>query len=791
MTPSPKKEEHSTSDIAPRSQRIHFIPPRGQLSADIVQAPRPAQLPPGIDDFTGRTEEIEKIKHLLLKNSDETNSTAVIISAIAGKAGVGKTALAVRVSREVADKFPDGQLYVNLRGYDEQKLEAADVLDSFIRSLAGEGIAVPRSFQDRVAMYRGQLANKKILVVLDNASSEAQVRPLLPGNPQCSVLITSRHRLDGLEAAHKFSLDVLDHDEALRLLAKVAGPDRVQAEPESADSLVQLCGYLPLAVRIVGVLLAGRPYWHIATLVHRLSDERRRLSELRAGDLEVRPSLALSYRACTAEQQRALRFMALMGAQDFPSWTIAALLGCDLLEGRDIVEQLADVNLLDFAQEDELSQIRYRLHDLTRAFAHECLSADETDVQIRNALTRLHSAYTLLADDADCSIAVKRVHTISLPHADPWAEANATQLLSMTQDSLGWFTVEFAALKAAIKQAYEQEIWSFAWSITDRIWYFCELRGHWADWELCCRLALDSSRRAGNGIAEGYTSVALGITLKYQAQWADAASTLSESLEVFGRLGDKLGRAYALYSLGIVWWYQGQWSKTLPYFEEAIKIFREFNDRRQEAYCLRSFGIFYRHAGKLDLAEPSLNDALAIFRDLPDEGWVGYTLRSLGELYTDKAEFNKAASVLHQSTDIFNKLRYRHAEAATIVRLGDVYLHQGQYNEASDYYKKGVDVFRELSDRRWQGYGDYGLGSVELGRHRFIESREYFERCIDTFRELGDRLWVAKTLTNYGKVLYALKELDPAKDAWLEASSIFNELDASGGDEVRALLASI
>lgn len=788
---SHRKDERITSTNVPAPHKIHFVvPPHGDFPAEIIQAPRPAQLPPDIEDFTGRAGELEKLKHLLDKNSTNESGTAVVISAIAGKAGVGKTALAVRVSHQLADKFSDGQLYVNLRGYDEQKLDAADVLDSFIRALGGEGVTVPRSLEDRVSMYRAQLADKKVLVVLDNASSEAQIRPLLPGNPKCTALITSRHRLNGLEAAHQFSLDVLDPDEAVNLLTNIAGHERVTAEPESADSLVRLCGYLPLAVRIVGARLAGRTHLRVSALVQILSDERQRLSELRAGDLEVRPSLALSYRACTAEQRRALRLIALMGAQDFPSWTVAALLGADVIEGRNIVEQLADANLLDFVREDELGEVRHRLHDLTRAFAQECLSADETSEQVRNALTRLHGSYMLLADHADRSIAVQRVHMVAQPDADPWVNAKVSYLQGLTQDSFNWFTVELPSLVAAIKQAHKHEMWPLVWVITDRIWYFCELRSHWTDWELCCRLALDSGCKAGNDTAEGYALIALGIVLKYQGQWADATSAFVKALEVFDGLGDKLGRGYGLYGLGIVGWYQGQWLRTLPYFEKAIEIFREFKDRRQEAYCLRSFGIFYRYVGKIDLARSSLHDALDIFTDLPDEGWVGYTLRSLGQVYTDNAEYDEAVSALQKCANIFNRLNYRHAEAAAIVNLGDVYLHLKKYSEAADCYRKGIGVFTALGDRRWQAYSRCGLGSVELSHHRSAEALAHFEYCIKTFRELGDQLWIAKALTNYGRVLLVSKELGRARGVLLEALSIFDELGASDGAEVRALLAS-
>jgi DNA-binding SARP family transcriptional activator len=251
----------------------------------------PCLLPPDIDDFTGREAAVTEVEGLL----EARQGTAIVISAIAGKAGVGKTALAVHVAHRLRRRFADGQLYVNLRGAEAQALDPAEVLAGFLRALGVEGGAIAEGLEERVRQYRSGLADRQLLVVLDNAASEAQVRPLLPASRGCAALITSRAHLGGLEAAHLLTLEVLEAEQAVALLAKLAGPERVAAEPEAAQAIVQLCGRLPLAVRIAGARLAARPQWRLALLAERLADERRRLDELATGDLEVRASVALSY----------------------------------------------------------------------------------------------------------------------------------------------------------------------------------------------------------------------------------------------------------------------------------------------------------------------------------------------------------------------------------------------------------------------------------------------------------------------------------------------------------------
>ena len=285
-------------------------------------AVRPAQLPPDVADFTGRDEQLVQLLELLQPGSPDQ---AVVITALAGMAGVGKTALAVHAAHRLRERYPDGQLYVDLRGADRVPLDASGVLARMLRTL---GVArTPETLEERTELFRSRLADREVLLLLDNAVTEQQVRPLLPGSPTCGVIVTSRNHLAGLAGVRLIDLDVFEPDQAVELLARIVGARRVAAEPEVAERLVRLCGYLPLAVRIAGGRLAAKPHWALIRLAERVDDEQRRLDELRLGDMEVRAGVTLSYEALDPAAQRALRLLGLLDVPHFEAWVAAAVLG--------------------------------------------------------------------------------------------------------------------------------------------------------------------------------------------------------------------------------------------------------------------------------------------------------------------------------------------------------------------------------------------------------------------------------------------------------------------------------
>jgi DNA-binding SARP family transcriptional activator len=366
------------------------------LEAPTAPAIAPAQLPADITDFTGRTAELATVRQL----TTPADRSATALVAITGRAGVGKTTLAVHAAQRLRAHYPDGQLFVDLRGAAGNPLAPTDVLARFLRSLGVDRTAIPDDAEERAALYRSRLADRRFLILLDNAASTAQLRLLLPGTLSCAVLVTSRTRLAGLSSAQLVELGVLEPDQAVELLARVAGPPRVAAEPLAAREVVRLCGFLPLAVRVAGARLGTRPHWPLSRLEADLADERHRLDTLRLGDLDVRASLALSYESLDVMAQRAFRLLGLLETRDFALWVTAALLDVSQARAEELVDTLVDLHLLDVAGPDASGQLRYRFHDLFRVYAREVVTAQEPEADRLAALDRAFGGWLVLAEEA-------------------------------------------------------------------------------------------------------------------------------------------------------------------------------------------------------------------------------------------------------------------------------------------------------------------------------------------------------------------------------------------------------
>lgn len=383
---------------------------RAILTGDpLLEAPRapsiarsiaPAQLPADVTDFTGRKPQLVTVTHL----TAAADRSATVLVAITGKAGVGKSTLAVHAAHRLRAQYPDGQLYVNLRGTQANPLPATDVLARFLRSFGMDGAAIPNDAEERAAMYRSWLADRRLLILLDDAACVAQLRPLLPGSPGCAVLVTSRARLAGLDGAQRVELDVFEPDQALELLAQVAGPQRVAAEPAAAREIVRLCGCLPLAVRVAGARLGARSHWPLSRLAADLADEGTRLDTLRLGDLQVRASFALSYENLDVMARRAFRVLGLLEVRDFAPWVAAALLDVSQTRAEELMDTLVDQHLLEVVGGDGPGRLRYRFHDLLRTYARE-LSAGQEPEAGRAALDRAIGGWLALTEEAGRSLA--------------------------------------------------------------------------------------------------------------------------------------------------------------------------------------------------------------------------------------------------------------------------------------------------------------------------------------------------------------------------------------------------
>ena len=437
-----------------------------------------SQLPADVPDFTGRADQVAYLCRLFSGIPEGGDGTgAVVVSLIAGAGGLGKTTLAVHVAHQLRARFPDGQLYVDLRGASDQPAATADVLARFLRELGVDGDQVPASEDERAGLYRTRLAGRRMLVVLDDARDAAQVRQLVPGSVSCGVLVTSRNLMPGLIGGRLVDLDVLDPADAGALLAKIVGADRLNAEPDAADRLLAACAGLPLAIRIAGVRLAGRPCWTIQSLAGKVADERRRIDEFKAGDLAVRACFQVSFDSLPAarpgrpDPARTFRLLGLWHGP-FISLPAAASL---LAEPEDLVadslETLVDAHLLQ-----SLATDRYRLHDLLRVYAAEKAEAEETKRDRDDAVLRVLTWYLHTAEAAGRVISPQHAR---VPLGDSHLVRPALAFASLEQ-ALDWCESARANLVAAASQAASCDMHEIAWRLPAAMMSFFYRRGYWA-----------------------------------------------------------------------------------------------------------------------------------------------------------------------------------------------------------------------------------------------------------------------------------------------------------------------
>jgi DNA-binding SARP family transcriptional activator/tetratricopeptide (TPR) repeat protein len=783
LEPSPALQELERAILRGDPAIAPALPTGAEARRQPASPPGACLLPPDVDDFTGREADLAEVQELL----EGERATAIVISAIAGKAGVGKTALAVHVAHRLRPRFPDGQLYVNLRGAEAQALDPAEVLASFLRALGVEGAFIAEGLEERACQYRSRLADRRVLVVLDNAAGEAQVRPLLPSSRGCAVLVTSRARLSGLEAAHPLPLDVLEPGQAVALLARLAGPERVAAEPQAARQIVRLCGWLPLAVRIAGARLASRPHWRLALLAERLGDERRRLDELATGDLEVRASVALSYRGRNRRERRLVRRLGVLAAPSFPAWAAATLLEVEPAEAEGLLERLVDAQLVEVAGQDQAGQLRYRLHDLLRLFARERLHAEEPARARRAALERLLGAYLTLAEGAATVLEPSGLERYG---SDPARGQHADHPMAATveHDPLGWLEAERASLIAAVEQACDAGLWEPAWRLADTLGSFFQLRAHWDDWQHAHALALAAVRQAGDRDAEGCILLSLGDLHGYRYRVGDAIRCTQQGLAAFAETGNRRGELQGLLSLGEIHGLQGRFDDATAILEQALAGLRELSVRSWEALAVVYLGEVHCQQGRLGAALACFEQGLALIREIGDRSWEAPILRRIALTHSLQGRFAEADACLKQSLDLVRAVGDRHGEAYVLQSLGEVHHKQGRLENAAGCLEQSLTLARATGDRGAEANALCTLGDVRRQQGHLKEAAGCLERSLATFHEIGFRPCEARALNSFGMLLAAKGDHTAAREARHGALVIFRELGMPEAADVAAQL---
>jgi DNA-binding SARP family transcriptional activator len=650
--------------------------------------PRPAQLPPDIADFTGRRTQVDYLRDALSALDVTADPGAVRIAVIAGAAGLGKTTLGVHAAHQVRHIFPDGQLYVDLSGASSGPAPPGDVLARFLRDLGVDGTKIPVGDEERAALYRTQLTGRRVLILLDDAKDAAQVRPLLPGSASCVVVVTTRNRTPYLLSTGFVDLNTLPGPEALELFSRIVRDGRPAAEPEATAQILSACAGLPLAIRICAARLATRGQWQIATMAARLGDERRRLDELQVGDLEVRASFQVSYGSLRAGRHRidpahAFRMLGLWSGQRISTPTAAALIGEPLADTADTLETLVDANLLESPEPDW-----YQLHDLLRLFAMERAQAEEPAEVQRSAVTRLLRWYLAMAETAADVISPQR-YRIS-----PGKPHTQRLLLDSVEAALTWYDSERAGVIAAIRQAAAAGLHDIAWQLAVALFPLFDRRDNWADCITAHRIAVDSTRAAGQRQAEAWTAQNLGQALALVRD-EEAFFYLEEALAIRREISDRVGEAQTAISLAFAYNILRGPEAAFNHSLRILEILRRAGNRVLLGIGLTNHADYCLALGRLDEAADCSREALGIWTPLEKHG-RGYATENLGRVYLESGRLSEAIASLNEAYHLHLADGALRAQAAALKYLAEAQRRAGYADQARESLTAAAVLFKKL-----------------------------------------------------------------------------------------------
>lgn len=709
--------------------------------------PVPAQLPPHVADFTGRDAEMDGVR-ALLRNALDAGRTTPVVVAISGQPGVGKTALALRAAHEVRELFRDGQLYADLGGVGARPVEPEHVLGEWLRDLGFDAANVPDAVEGRSRLFRSRLAGRRMLLVLDDASHEAQIRPLLPGSAGCAVITTSRTALTGLESAHLIELRVLPSAQAVELLARIAGRERVAAQPEAAAAIVDACGRLPLGLRVAGARLAARPAWPLERLATLLGDERRRLDVLVAGDLEVRASISLSYQALSDRLREALRLLGALEVRHLAPWMAAALLNETENTAESILERLEERRLLEPASLDPVGQARYRFHDLVRTFARERLREEERASRQAAALDRVVAA--ALAQACDAATRLGALMPPMVAWTPPGQAAPRGSSRRLLEDPLTWFATESEGLIGLVLQAADAGA-PGAWRLAAALAPFFDVRSFWDDWRRTHEAALAAVLRLGDREGEAALRGGLGFLQEHLGQLPEAVQNFERSLELTPG-GEPAAAAW--HGLGEALWAQGRVEDSIRAFQRSLGLLRA-SGTREEALVLKALAVALHEHGLVEDARSALERSLAIYRPHGDRLGQASALYALGVNRRDAGESTEAVTHFYRCLMLYRKAGDNRHELYARYGLATALREQGQGGKARRHLEQARRGFEELGDIRGEVYVHYGLGLIAYDAGQSGEAERHLARARELATRLGDQRAAAAASHALGEVRLA------------------------------------
>ena len=748
------------------------------------------QLPMDVAGFTGRADSLTRLDRLLTAGAG--TAATVVISAIGGTAGVGKTALAIHWAHQARAYFPDGQLYVNLRGYaPTPPMRPIEALAQFLHGLGMAAEQVPVELEEAAALYRTLLADKQVLVVLDNARDAEQVRPLLPGSPGCLVVVTSRDRLAGLVAthgAHRLGLDVLASDEAVLLLAHILGEERVAAEPQATTELAEVCGFLPLALRIAAANLLDQPQHSIADYVARLRAGNR-LGELAVdGDPQAAVGVAFDTSYATLDPQ-ARRLFRLLGLVPGPEVTVpaaAALTRMQVPELEQVLDRLAGAHLLG-----QHAPGRFGFHDLLRLYARGRTEVEDSEPERQAALGRLLEWYLHTADGAT-KLLYPNVVRLPLP---PATNQLPVPSFSDRAQALAWLDAERPNLVAAVQHAAEQGPRPLAWLLADALHGYLWQGMYVVDWSAVAEAALAAAQAEGGPRAQSAAQLSLAdlnlclsryrqaiehysraLALNQQTGWLEAqAATVSklgvayarsgrlaeaadhhhQALTLNQRIGRLGGQATNLGNLGVVYLEQGRLEAAFDHHAQALALFGKLGYRDSQGTALGWLGEIDHASGRLDRAVDHANAALAIQREVGDRGGEADTLRTLAGIARDTGRLDQAFELATTAAALAADTGERRLQADALNTLASVQLHRGSLPQARDIYGQALELARSTESRYPEVVTLVGLATTDQRAGHHDQALVVANQALTLARQAGFRLLEGQALTTLASIQLA------------------------------------
>jgi DNA-binding SARP family transcriptional activator/energy-coupling factor transporter ATP-binding protein EcfA2 len=699
---------------------------------------RPAELPPDLGDFTGRWTEVAAACAALV------GETAVPVVALYGRPGVGKSTLAVHVAHLLRPQYPDGQLYIDLGAAGNHPAEPYEVLGRFLNALGLPGQSIPQDREARVSLYRSRLADRRVLMMLDDAVSAAQIRPLLPGVAGCAVLVTSRSPLAAPLGARALLVDVLDPAASRDLVATIIGSQRAWAERGAVDRLVALCGQLPLALRVAAGRLAESPHWRIATLVARLSDESHRLDELQHGGVDIRATLQMGHRALSPSAAIGLRRLGMLPPGDFAPWVAAALVDMSLSDAGPVIDELIRAGFLDYCGHDRTGEARYRLHDLIRAYAIGLANNAEVAERVA-AEQRLYAAWLAGVREAATGLPCRPLVEL----AGPGAACPVPGYF--TGEAIAWFETERAGLLAIVRRAAEHGN-GYAYQIASSAAKFFELRGYFDDWRMLYQCGLDAAVARADLSSQAYLRCGLAAVDRFQDRHDEARRGYEAGHAYFAKAGDELGAAIADAGRAVVLRMLGQ-------VEASVTL------------SLAAIAAFTAHGDTLRAAQTRYSTAVTRY---------------------DQQEWREVVTLLEQALPALQTAGDRETECRAWGVLGMVHLRQGRHDEAMRYLERSVALTGELGLVIDGAYARVALSELHAAQGRIDLAREMVELSLRVIRASGDRNGEIRMLNRLAHMLASQQRSDEALSAAEQAA----ELSAIVGNphlqaQQRALVAEL